>query len=701
MLPSPYLLALLVSPVACMTYSYMPGFLAAGFDLPSPGPTTYDQAVSYCDNNLECMGFTYSSNVTKPTTPFSMYFKSAVNFEQSFGWSTYVKSPPPEWPDKNISVGGGLIVGLRTSSHTVSTLGFANTARDWSSWKNFSWVPAVQKRALPGCHNFGDITLRTQPLTETNATAWTYFSSSWGGGSGIPAIPLPADGIIIFAADDITPLLNATPPELRGAPAFGITLPLRVTRSYEAAPDSTGSDGAFIVRVNITALEDTRLGGFGFSQISDELIGGDLDTIARVNSLIDPHIGMDHGYTEWVRMTGNESLLATPGTPGTTFEAWRPIMEDCNYGGWEHEWVVLSAAWAHSGEWGTQRQAPGQMSMAPDLVAMGIWGLDPLTPIPAWRGGQVMNLTGMEERYFNPPTSKELKAGESVSYALRYALAPNGPRTAAQGLVAAGQPALRSVPGYTLGTDSNSSFLLITLPTAAGAPRGVSVTPPGILAFPPTPPELVSSEGGVSVYRAHAQPLSPGRARAAVLLKDGTTAVAHYHITPPFATQVATVGHHWAEQAWLPRDYPDPFGRSASIMPWDREDGVHVLDDSRAYIVGLSDDAGAAQHLGFSSKVGMAPTASEVARLDEYIDNTLYGVKPDVAKEPLRSLQTLPDSPEGPDHIRMTVYYYCDQLPHCTSANGHFNYSYPMQDHCVRDGLGGAEVKVASPKKPN
>jgi hypothetical protein len=560
-------------------------------------------------------------------------------------------------------------------------MAFTDPGRDWSSWKNFSWVPDVRKRALPGCHNFGDVTLRTQPLSNANASAWTFFSSAWGGGSGIPAAPLPAGGAVLVA-DDITALLNATPGALRGTPPFATHLPLRVTRSYEAAPDSSGEDGAFIIRVNVTALEDTRLGGFGFSQISDELIGGDLDTIARVNSLIDPHIGYDHGFTEWVRMPGNQSLLVTPGSKSTGFEAWRPIMEDCNYGGWEHEWVVLSAAWAQPGEWGAQRQAPNQMAMAPDLVATGIWGPNPLTPIPAWRGGQVMNLSGMESRYFNPASAVELRAGQSASFALRVALAPNGPRTAAAALVAAAQPALRGVPGFTLPMGANSSYLLVTVPAGAGAPTGAAATPPGLLAFA-GPFEAAGSAAGGDTYRVALTPLAPGRARAAVTLADGTTAVAHYHVTPPFAEQVAAAGRHWAEQAWLPRDYPDPFGRSASVMPWDREDGVHVLDDSRAYTVGLSDDAGAAQHLGFSSKVGMAPWAAEVARLDEYIDNTLYGVKPDVAKAPLRSLHTRPGDPEGPDHIRMTTYYYCDNLPHCTSANGHFPYSYPMQDHCA------------------
>lgn len=61
--------------------------------------------------------------------------------------------------------------------------------------------------------------------------------------------------------------------------------------------------------------------------------------------------------------------------------------------------------------------------------------------------------------------------------------------------------------------------------------------------------------------------------------------------------------------------------------------------------------------------------------MDEYIANTLYGTKPDVAKPPLRSLQV-------DDQIRMTMYFYCQTPGNCTSANGHWPYAYPEQDKC-------------------
>ena len=118
--------------------------------------------------------------------------------------------------------------------------------------------------------------------------------------------------------------------------------------------------------------------------------------------------------------------------------------------------------------------------------------------------------------------------------------------------------------------------------------------------------------------------------RLLVTFTDDTSTAVHYYVLPPYSTQVAAwplppaappsstsphpvayaqllplrhpllqvsrLGTHLAHVAWLPRDVIDPFGRSASVMPWDRSanqgQGAHVLNDARAYDVGLSDDAG-------------------------------------------------------------------------------------------------------------
>ena len=47
-------------------------------------------------------------------------------------------------------------------------------------------------------------------------------------------------------------------------------------------------------------------------------------------------------------------------------------------------------------------------------------------------------------------------------------------------------------------------------------------------------------------------------------------------------------------------------------------------------MVGLSDEAGAGANIGLAAKARHAPTALEAARVDEYIQETLWGVQQDI-----------------------------------------------------------------------
>lgn len=187
---------------------------------------------------------------------------------------------------------------------------------------------------------------------------------------------------------------------------------------------------------------------------------------------------------------------------------------------------------------------------------------------------------------------------------------------------------------------------------------------------------------------------SRGRCRVTLFFSDGSQNQVHYSVLPSFSQQVDAVGTHWAEDAWLPRDYPDPFGRSASVMPYDRRDRSRVLDDSRAYDVGLSDDAGGGNPLGFAIKVAYAPSQFQLNRLDDYVKWTLYGIKTDTAKPPFKSLQIRPEdclSSQDPrpgsqcgneDGIRMTMYYYGSDFNNSAGgSSGHFLYNYRYKDH--------------------
>lgn len=50
----------------------------------------------------------------------------------------------------------------------------------------------------------------------------------------------------------------------------------------------------------------------------------------------------------------------------------------------------------------------------------------------------------------------------------------------------------------------------------------------------------------------------------------------------------------------------------------------------RAFVVGLSDEAGAAASVALAVMARNAPEPRTAARLDEYIHRTLWGIKPDI-----------------------------------------------------------------------
>ncbi len=67
-----------------------------------------------------------------------------------------------------------------------------------------------------------------------------------------------------------------------------------------------------------------------------------------------------------------------------------------------------------------------------------------------------------------------------------------------------------------------------------------------------------------------------------VTFTDGSQLAVHYFVVPELRQHVATFGDFQARRAYLgPEEGPDPFGRAHSIMPWDREEQRHVLQDPR------------------------------------------------------------------------------------------------------------------------
>ena len=674
-------------PSSNYSFKYYAGFLSASGITRAMQINDAQTALDACSADIMCDGVTYQSSgvngtVTKNTTA---YLKRAAGFTASSTWTAWLKTGAVDKPIRTLSV-GGLESALRTKTFTVQWL---NASRA-THIANYSFVPTLTPgSALPLHHHLGDITLRVRRAGGSPA-AWSFYSTVWGPYSAEATVLQPSSTDEL-AVQDVTPLLDATrvPDAPDGVAPDVVSSPVHVRRAYlDASPEQPGLGVSFTLTNKATYA--VEIGGFGMS------------LPASVSQ--DVHMGGAHGWAEWMRVLISKELLVEgqvgqlPGSPlhglpwpsmtfhdlpwppmasrglpwpsmassetgvlnlpvdqcvvatplnlASRLENFRPIYE---FGGGGYEWSVHTAAWA--AEWERNVQWP-YLYMVDALNATGLWP-HPRSPWPSWGdGGQTVRVNVTKTTHWNPPTAKVLAPGGSVTYGLRLLACEGGPRTRDAALRAAGEPILRGVPGYTLGTDMATAALFVSMPRAGVTVTGATSSDREIMHVGTPSPSSAAASTRIPV-----RGLARGRARVEVHFSDGSTAAAHYLVLPPLTKQIERVTSHWADVAWLPREYPDPFGRSASVMPWDREDRRHRLNDGRAYDVGLSDDAGAANNLGFATSQAYAPTAHAVGRLDEYITSTLYGVKTDVAKPPYKSLQI----PAPNNGVRMTLFY-------CTSA---------------------------------
>ena len=242
--------------------------------------------------------------------------------------------------------------------------------------------------------------------------------------------------------------------------------------------------------------------------------------------------------------------------------------------------------------------------MDAQLNATGTWP-NPKSAWPGWHGHDTVPITDFSgiAQPWNSPTARTLAPGASISVAVQLLLAKAGPRTRDDALAAAGKATMHAVPGYVVTSELTTAALFVT-PPAGTTVTAVASSDTSVLIATLQQQQQQQEEqeeeqqqpgkrfggvfGTVKIgIAAAANSSAGGRARVSVTFSDGTIAAAHYAVppSPSFAAQVNAVGEHWAHDAWLPRDFVDPFGRSASVMPWDRENREHVLDDSRAYDV--------------------------------------------------------------------------------------------------------------------
>lgn len=215
---------------------------------------------------------------------------------------------------------------------------------------------------------------------------------------------------------------------------------------------------------------------------------------------------------------------------------------------------------------------------------------------------------------WNAPTSAILQPGQTRTYGLQFRLA-SSIRGIEDELHNASMPVAVGVPGYILAADQVGKLFLSSPSRVAS----LSVSPSGALSWTTNTDATSSSFVGYDIM-----PHAWGRAQLTITYADGRKQTVHYYLTKSGTQAMSDLGNFLTTNQWFD-DPGDPFHRSPSIISYDREANAIVKDDPRAWIPGLSDEAGAGSWLAATMKQYVQPNAVEVTKLEAFVNQTLRG----------------------------------------------------------------------------
>ena len=500
--------------------------------------------------------------------------------------SSFAAGPPPA--GAGIPV-GGLELTL-SAEQTVTQLKLSGAA----GADGFSFTGAGG-----GKSHLGDVSIRVRPAPAAGQAAepWASFLSS--GATPIPngtacAKQLPCKATLM--------LEGATDTDTE-APA-----PFTILREWEQGPNATLR---LVFKVTNTGAADLEIGGMGMAMPFAWNAGSPAGDLA--STFTDPAITGEHGFATVTRLSGtHEILMITTGvdaawcakaTPGaycrTSMEAWGQAMPMPKAAG--------SASEIGSG-------APGGAALE--------WFCHTKAYADDWANAS---------KAWLPATSLVLKKGEAKDYVLLFSLASDI-RSKDAALAAASTAVVHGVPGYILGMDMTTAKLLIRPPPGVTLVSAHTDTPAALTVGAP----VAARSGPAGWISVPVRATADGRPRVTLTFSDKSFQVINYRTLPAFDEHIDKYGEYQADTVFFTDE--DPFGRSPSFMPWDRELNKTVLNDARTFVVGLSDDAGGGANEGFAGKMRYRPTQHELEKLDLYVNSTLWGKELDGAGVPV-SLQ--------------------------------------------------------------
>jgi len=437
---------------------------------------------------------------------------------------------------------------------------------------DFSPFDVLSQRAANGNYHLGDIAIRYRTLGDGD---WIDLNSAI---SRKPVLPLQKDDSV--AAANLSPTTSEDSP-------------LDITREWGV----NGRDVTLSFTAQNSGKSSLEIGSFGFPIEFNSIFTGRTAEDTQANcSLTDPNIGLAGGYLRVTPLEGAGSSLVVTPLQGTIFEGWRFLPENTStalayqsqvFEGF-YSWEVHTLAYAER-EWNAT------------------------TP-------------------WNPPTSKILAAGESVTYGLRFSLASDV-RSIEDTVKRTYTPLAIGVPGYIVHGDSTAQLHLFHDSTVTS----ISSDPVDAFQFDPI------NQG----YSLTPAPSAWGRVRVDITYATGAKQSVSYFITKSGPQQLTDLGNFLFTSQYY-TNTSDPFHRAPSVISYDREVNDYVLQDHRAWIAGLSDEGGAGAWLAAAMKQAAQPSADEVSKLEDFIHQTVLG-----------TLQ-----PPNSSAVRKSVFFY---QPNATS----------------------------------
>lgn len=354
-------------------------------------------------------------------------------------------------------------------------------------------------------------------------------------------------------------------------PTLGTDIPFKVTREWLL------SGNQLALRFNLTTNNSNsiELGSLGIPIAINNIFTNRLATDTQAKcSFADPYIGLDAGYVRVSPLSGTGNALVIAPLGSTQFQAWRFLKESSGSFGYQsqtyegnYEWQIYSLAYAQD-EW--KDAAP-----------------------------------------WNNATSKLIKNEEVLSVGLRFLLA-DSIQTIEDTVVKSRTPLAVGIPGYVIPADLTARlYLNYTSAVESMDAAEFTVTGP-------------SKSSAGDLYLLAPKSTAWGRSRVTITYMDGKQQTVHYYITKIASSALADMGDFFTTKAYFNKT-SDPYNRAPSILTYDHEVGSIVEQDGRVWISGISDEGGTGAYLATAMKEFIQPTANELSRFDDFVQDTIVG----------------------------------------------------------------------------